>query len=155
MEGSRVLREQLEYYQARANEYDEWFFRQGRYDHGPEHRIAWFSEVALIEVALHQELQSGEVLELACGTGLWTQHLVRQHSRVVALDASPEAIAINRRRVQSSTVEHVVTDLFTWQPESRFDAVFFSFWLSHVPRIAFGRVWTNGGPSAKPEGPGV
>jgi 2-polyprenyl-3-methyl-5-hydroxy-6-metoxy-1,4-benzoquinol methylase len=152
MEGSRVLRDQLEYYQARANEYDEWFFRQGRYDHGPEHRTAWFSEVALIEAALHQELQSGEVLELACGTGLWTQHLVRQHSRVVALDASPEAIAINRRRVQSSVVEYVVTDLFTWQPEARFDAVFFSFWLSHVPRIEFERFWAKVGASLQPNG---
>jgi 2-polyprenyl-3-methyl-5-hydroxy-6-metoxy-1,4-benzoquinol methylase len=147
-----VLREQREYYQARANEYDEWFFRQGRYDHGPEHRTAWFREVALIEAALHQELQSGEVLELACGTGLWTQHLVRQHSRVVALDASPEAIAINRRRVQSSVVEYVVTDLFTWQPEARFDAVFFSFWLSHVPRIEFERFWAKVGASLKPKG---
>jgi 2-polyprenyl-3-methyl-5-hydroxy-6-metoxy-1,4-benzoquinol methylase len=152
MENNAVLREQLEYYQARAGEYDEWFLRQGRYDHGPEHRVGWFREVALLEAALHQELQSGEVLELACGTGLWTQHLVRQHSRVVAIDASPEAIAINRRRVQSSVVEYIVTDLFTWQPETRFDAVFFSFWLSHVPRNEFEKFWAKVGASLKPKG---
>jgi demethylmenaquinone methyltransferase/2-methoxy-6-polyprenyl-1,4-benzoquinol methylase len=147
-----VLREQVEYYRARASEYDEWFLRQGRYDHGPEHRAAWFGEVALIEAALHQELQSGEVLELACGTGLWTQQLVRQHARVVALDASPEAIAINRRRVQSRVVEYVLSDLFTWQPEARFDAVFFSFWLSHVPRNEFEVFWAKVAASLKPKG---
>ena len=83
MNDSDVLREQVAYYKARASEYDEWFLRQSRYDHGLEHRTAWFGEVALLEAALHRELQSGEVLELACGTGLWTQHLVRQHRRSV------------------------------------------------------------------------
>jgi 2-polyprenyl-3-methyl-5-hydroxy-6-metoxy-1,4-benzoquinol methylase len=152
MEDNHLLREQLEYYRARASEYDEWFLRQGRYDRGPEHRAAWFREVTLLEAALHQELPSGEVLELACGTGLWTQHLVRQHSRVVAVDASPEAIAINRRRVRSSAVEYAVTDLFAWQPEARFDAVFFSFWLSHVPRNEFEGFWAKVGASLKPKG---
>ena len=48
----------------------------------PAHRTAWFDELAVVEAALTQELQSGEVLELACGTGLWSQHLARRHSRV-------------------------------------------------------------------------
>ena len=38
MEEQELLGEQVEYYRARAEEYDEWFFRQGRYDRGPEHR---------------------------------------------------------------------------------------------------------------------
>ena len=152
MEDSQILKEQLEYYQARASEYDEWFLRQGRYDRGPDHRTSWFREVALVEAALQEELQSGEVLELACGTGLWTQHLVRQHSRVVAVDGSREAIAINRRRVQSDVVEYVLADLFTWQPEARFDAVFVGFWLSHVPRNEFDRFWATVAASLKPKG---
>jgi ubiquinone/menaquinone biosynthesis C-methylase UbiE len=152
MEDDHILREQVEYYRARANEYDEWFLRQGRYDRGPEHRTAWFDEVALVEAALKQELQPGDVLELACGTGLWTQHLVRHHSSVVAVDASPEAIAINRRRVQSDAVAYVVADLFTWQPEARFDAAFFGFWLSHVPLNEFERFWAKVAASLKPKG---
>jgi demethylmenaquinone methyltransferase/2-methoxy-6-polyprenyl-1,4-benzoquinol methylase len=106
MEERHLLREQVEYYQARAAEYDQWFLREGRYDRGPAHRAQWFSEVAVVEAALQDALPSGEVLELACGTGLWTQHLVKQHSRVVAIDASPEAIAINRERLQSGVVEY-------------------------------------------------
>ena len=139
--GDHILQEQVEYYRARANEYDEWFLRQGRYDRGPAHRTAWFDELAVVEAALAQELQSGEVLELACGTGLWTQHLARRHSRVLAVDASPEVIAVNRRRVQSDAVEYVVADLFTWDPGARFDAVFFGFWLSHVPPERFVAFW--------------
>jgi demethylmenaquinone methyltransferase/2-methoxy-6-polyprenyl-1,4-benzoquinol methylase len=152
MNGNKVLREQLEYYQARAGEYDEWFLREGRYDRGPEHRTEWFREAGLVEAALRDTLQSGEVLELACGTGLWTQHLVEQHSRVVAIDASLEAIAINRSRVRSDAVEYVVADLFNWQPIAQFDAVFFSFWLSHVPPEQFETFWTKVRASLKPSG---
>jgi SAM-dependent methyltransferase len=139
----RLLDEQLDYYRARAGEYDEWFLRQGRYDRGPKHREEWFGEIALIETALRRELQAGDVLELACGTGLWTRHLVQQHSCVVAIDGSPEAIAINRQRVNSDVVDYVVADLFSWQPKTRYDSVFFGFWLSHVPPDQFERFWAN------------
>jgi 2-polyprenyl-3-methyl-5-hydroxy-6-metoxy-1,4-benzoquinol methylase len=143
MNDSRLLGEQLEYYRARAGEYDEWFLREGRYDRGLDHRQAWFGEVALVETALRNELPRGEVLELACGTGLWTRHLADWHSRVVAIDGSPEVIAINRQRVHSNRVEYVVADVFTWQPAALFDAVFFGFWLSHVPSDQFETFWTN------------
>ena len=153
MDEREVLSEQVEYYRARAAEYDEWFLREGRYDRGPEHRAQWFGEVAVIEAALRDRLRSGEVLELACGTGLWTQHLVKQHSRVVAIDASPEAIAINRERLQSDVVEYVVADLFTWGPPAgRFDAVFFGFWLSHVPPECFDAFWASVRLALKPNG---
>lgn len=33
-----ILQEQIQYYRDRASEYDEWFFRQGRYDRGEAHR---------------------------------------------------------------------------------------------------------------------
>jgi hypothetical protein len=30
-----ILAEQIEYYEARAPEFDEWLERKGRYDYGP------------------------------------------------------------------------------------------------------------------------
>ena len=153
MEERDLLREQVEYYQARAAEYDEWFLREGRYDRGPEHRARWFREAAIVEAALQKALPSGDVLELACGTGLWSQHLVKQHSRVVAIDVSAEAIAINRERVDSNAVEYIVADLFDWTPPAgRFDAVFFGFWLSHVPPGHFDAFWETVRAALKPDG---
>ena len=75
MEDQLILDEQKAYYRARANEYDEWFLRQGRYDRGPEHRKQWLGEAAEIEAQLRSAIRGGDVLELACGTGLWTQRL--------------------------------------------------------------------------------
>jgi demethylmenaquinone methyltransferase/2-methoxy-6-polyprenyl-1,4-benzoquinol methylase len=137
----RILSEQIAYYRARATEYDEWFLREGRYDRGPEHRSAWFGEVAIIETALAHEHPHGAVLELACGTGIWTQRLIQTAKRVTAVDASPEVIALNRERLKSDRVDYLVADLFSWTPPTTYDFIFFSFWLSHVPRERLDAFW--------------
>jgi hypothetical protein len=52
-----VLEEQIAYYRSRAGEYDEWFLRQGRYDHGPEGNARWFAEVE--QVTRARDIRSG------------------------------------------------------------------------------------------------
>ena len=145
-----ILDEQIAYYRARASEYDEWFLRQGRYDRGEEHRQQWFAEVNTVEAALAAAGPSGDILELACGTGLWTRHLVTRAARLTAVDASPEVIAINRARVQSPIVTYVQADLFQWTPPAAVDFVFFGFWLSHVPRERFDAFWNTVGAALRP-----
>jgi demethylmenaquinone methyltransferase/2-methoxy-6-polyprenyl-1,4-benzoquinol methylase len=121
------------YYRARANEYDEWFYRRGRYDHGPQANARWFTEADEVFSALDALKIEGDVLELAPGTGIWTERLLRTAASITAVDASAEMIAINRTRVASDQVSYLQSDLFTWQPTHRYDAVCFCFWISHVP----------------------
>lgn len=149
---SDILQEQVQYYRERASEYDEWFFRQGRYDRGENHRQQWFSEVTEIEEALRSDTPAGDILELACGTGLWTQHLVPFATHLTAVDASPEVIALNQRRVASASVEYIVADLFNWTPNQQFDFIFFGFWLSHVPMEQFAPFWQMVKGALKPNG---
>src|SRR6266516_4195311 len=56
------------------------------------------------------------------------------NARWFAVDASAEMLAINQAKVASPRVSYVLADLFSWQPERVFDALFFGFWISHVPR---------------------
>ncbi len=128
-----ILKEQIAYYRARSGEYDDWFYRFNRYDHGDEINRQWFAEAAVVRHALESLGHFGDVLELAPGTGIWTQELVRRADHVTALDASQEMIAINRAKVGAGRVEYHQVDLFQWQPERQYDLVFFGFWLSHVP----------------------
>lgn len=137
----RLLGEQLAYYRARASEYDAWFLRQGRYDRGEAHAAQWFAEVEGLERALHTFGPQGDILELACGTGWWTERLARYGTSLTAVDASPEVIALNRQRLAGLPVTYLEADLFSWQPERTFDTVFFSFWLSHVPPERFAGFW--------------
>jgi ubiquinone/menaquinone biosynthesis C-methylase UbiE len=128
-----VLQRQIEYYRARAREYDEWFYRLGRYDHGEEYNRAWFQDVAALVERVGALGHQQKTLELAAGTGIWTKELVEISDQVVALDASPEVIAINREKVNSDRVTYQQVDLFQWMPDDTYDLVFMSFWMSHVP----------------------
>ena len=140
-----LLEGQLTYYRARAEEYDEWFLRRGRHDRGPEWNRRWFSELEEVRRELDRFGPTGRVLELACGTGLWTVELVRHASRVTAVDASPEVLEINRARLREAgleaSVRYVEANLFDWRPDDAHDAVFFGFWLSHVPPERFEAFW--------------
>lgn len=98
---------------------------------------------------------SGDVLELACGTGWWTERLARTARSLTCLDASPETIDVNRARLDAAGLArptYVVDDLFAWEPTGAYDAVFFSFWLSHVPRSAFETFWSKVARSLRPGG---
>jgi SAM-dependent methyltransferase len=140
-ETATPLREQLEYYRARAAEYDQWWLRQGRYDRGADNNAPWFAEAAAVSAALKAFGPAGRILELACGTGIWSEQLLPFASHLTAVDGSPEMLGITASRLRSPKVTCIEADLFNWQPAGQFDIVFFGFWLSHVPPERFDAFW--------------
>jgi demethylmenaquinone methyltransferase/2-methoxy-6-polyprenyl-1,4-benzoquinol methylase len=152
MTHEHLLSEMIDYYKARASEYDQWFMRQGRYDHGEEHAQRWWAEVAEVQAALAAFEPRGQVLELASGTGWWTEQLVRYADRITAVDTSAETIGLNKQRVDSPKVEYVQENIFEWRPAQVYDVVFFSFWLSHVPPERFDAFWALVAEATGPDG---
>ncbi|HEY2310822.1 MAG TPA: class I SAM-dependent methyltransferase [Gaiellaceae bacterium] len=130
------IAEQKRYYAERAPEYDDWWYRRGRFELEPERLARWRDDAAEAENALEALAPLGDVLELASGTGIWTRRLVELADRVVAVDANAETLALN-----TSEAELVQADVFDWRPAETFDLVFFSFWLSHVPEERFDEFW--------------
>ena len=116
-----ILGQQLAYYRARAAEYDQWWLRQGRYDRGSVLNTQWFGEGEEVAAALLAHGPFGRVLELACGTGIWTEQLLPFASDLTAVDGSPEMIAINAARLGSTRVRYIESDLFQWQPTDQFE----------------------------------
>jgi 2-polyprenyl-3-methyl-5-hydroxy-6-metoxy-1,4-benzoquinol methylase len=120
---------QLDYYRRRAAEYD----------------VTAYGDVAAARARIARlvaQLQpTGKVLEIACGTGMWTQALAEWADSVTAIDAAPEVLAIARDRVPSPIVSFEVADVFSWDLGERFDVIFFSAWLSHVPTTRFEQFW--------------
>jgi ubiquinone/menaquinone biosynthesis C-methylase UbiE len=111
------------YYAARADEYDSVYQK-------PERQ----ADLRQIEEWLPSVLSARTVLELACGTGYWTQFIAPVASSVVAIDSAPETLRIAERRVPASNVRFQVGDAYALpQNRSRFDAAFAGFWFSHVP----------------------
>jgi SAM-dependent methyltransferase len=139
----RIIQEQARYYEHRAPEYDDVWFRRGPYDLGPEGNRRWFEETAQLERAVDDLGATGVVLELACGTGIFTRRLVHRARRLIAVDAAAAMLAINRERVADPRVEYIHGDLFEWDPPAgvRFDLIFFAFLISHIPPARFTEFW--------------
>lgn len=142
-----LLREQIAYYRAFAPEYDRYFDDPLGWDEWNRRRMPELERA----VRRLREAVSGErVLEIACGTGWWTERLAPVASSVTAVDAAPEAIQIARSRAPD--VDYVETDIFSWQPDARYDVVFFGYWLSHVPQERFEVFWDLVGRALSREG---
>lgn len=141
-----LLDEQIRYYRARASEYDATSMP-------PEGPMA--ASLRRVQAAVAALGIRGRVLELAAGTGQWTELLVQTASELTAVDASPEMLRLNADKVRDSSVRYVVSDVFELEPRAEWDVVFFSAWLSHVPSSHFAAFWALVGGLLAPGGRAV
>ena len=149
----RQLAEQIRYYRVRAPEYDAWAERRGTYDRGSQND-GWQAEKQRLLAALADFDATGDVLEIAGGTGQWTEQLIRCADTLTVVDAALEAVEHNRQKLADHTdrVHYHVTDFFDWDPPQQYDVVFFSYWLSHVPPERFDAFWERVARCLKPNG---
>jgi SAM-dependent methyltransferase len=131
-----VLDEQQRYYDERAAEYDDWWYRRNAFDEGPDANARWLAEAGLVDDALGVAGLAGDVLELAAGTGIWSQKLLKSARTLTLVDGSAHMLARNPATADRR-VRTVRADIFAWRAERTFDAVLFGFWISHVPRDLF------------------
>jgi SAM-dependent methyltransferase len=113
-----------DYYAARAPEYDRVYLK-------PERQ----ADLREIRRWLPTVFRGKSVLEVACGTGYWTQYLVPAAKDMLAIDASVETLQFARARVATGQVEFVVGDAYKLPATaSGFESAFAGFWFSHVPK---------------------
>ena len=142
----QLLADQVRYYRARAAEFDRTAYGEALDSHGkPKSPLDDARVVGQLDVR-------GDVLELACGTGAWTQHLAKTADTVLAVDVTAEMIARARPKIRTSNVTFVQADAFTWSPNRQFDAIFFGFFLSHIPPQMFDGFWRHLEPMLAPGG---
>jgi SAM-dependent methyltransferase len=119
-----------EYYAARAAEYDEVYRKPERQD-----------DLARLKQLLPPLVAGKRVLEIAAGTGYWTQVLASTAAEIVATDLNAETIAIAAQRdygpapVALRTADAYELDAVPGE----FDLVFCGFWWSHVARADIAR----------------
>ena len=126
--------EMVHYYAARAGEYDDWYRRRGRYSHGPEADAAWRSDLDAAALWLRGRGFHGEIVELAAGTGWWSQILAGAGHLAIS-DAALEPLDIARARLEAAghSAEFEIRDAWA-EPDRSVDGVFTGFWISHVDR---------------------
>lgn len=122
------------YHEARAPEYDDWYLRRGRYSRGAIHDTAWNAELDTAGRWLDAQPMSGEIVELAAGTGWWSP-LLASKGELSMYDAVAAPLERARERLVAHHLRAHLHVRDAWaEPDRQVDAVFAGFWLSHVER---------------------
>ena len=114
-----------DYYAERAAEYDEIYLK-------PERQ----ADLARLRELLPPLVAGKNVLEIAAGTGFWTQVLATTASGITATDVNAETTAIAAQRDYGpAPVALRTADAYRLDTvPGEFDLVFCGFWWSHIPR---------------------
>jgi ubiquinone/menaquinone biosynthesis C-methylase UbiE len=146
-----ILNEQIAYYRARASEYDQTVLGSSL-DPAGGRRDQFPGGLAEARDLLSQQGPFHNALELACGTGIWTEVLTTIADNITVIDAAPEMLAIVRQKLGDDRITYRQADLLSWQPDEQHDLVFFAFWLSHVPPEALDSMLANAARALAPGG---
>lgn len=112
------------YYKERAPVYD----RVYQY---PERQ----KDLRFLENYIAEQLQGLDVLEVAAGTGYWSQFINRTADSLLATDATLEALElINQRTLHRPIVTKLVDAYSLEQLSNSYTGFFSGLWLSHVPK---------------------
>jgi demethylmenaquinone methyltransferase/2-methoxy-6-polyprenyl-1,4-benzoquinol methylase len=89
-----------------------------------------------LKAAYQAAFRGHSVLEVAAGTGYWTEVVARTARTVLATDVNPWLVESTRNRLHSlSNVQFRVADAYSLETVSEsFSAAFAQFWWSHIPR---------------------
>lgn len=112
------------YYKARAPIYDRVYAYPERQE-----------DLRFLEKYIPEQFVGLDVLEIAAGTGYWTQFIAETANSIHATDAVGETLKFIQLRSISKPVVTTVTDAYSlMEVATTFTGVFAGLWLSHVPK---------------------
>ncbi len=111
------------YYKERAPIYDRVYSYPERQE-----------DLRFLEKYIPDQFASLNIIEVAAGTGYWTQFISRKADSILATDATIETLVQIQQRPLINRVQTQVVDAYSiGQLPQKFDGVFAGLWLSHVP----------------------
>lgn len=109
------------YYNYRAKEYDRVYLI-------PEEQDDLVKATAIFQQLFRQK----QVLEIACGTGYWTEQIAATAFSILATDINASVVEIAKNRKQFDNVVFEVADMYSLSPKPTFNALFGGFIWSHI-----------------------
>ena len=119
------MKKQVEYYKKRAEEYDLVYQK-------PERQ----TDLKLVKAYLRKQFKGQSIIEIACGTGYWTEVLSKQAKYIWASDINQEVIDIAKaKNYLGAKVDFELKDLKDLKKISNdFEGLFGGFIWSHIRR---------------------
>jgi SAM-dependent methyltransferase len=123
-----------QYYSKRAAEYEQIYEKPER-----QHELEW------LRSRIPALFRGRTVLEVACGTGYWTQFIARTAAKVHACDINEAVLEIARDKpIPRQRVSFFKADAITLEGvPPGCDAAFAGFWWSHVKKSDLARFVRN------------
>jgi SAM-dependent methyltransferase len=113
----------VDYYAKRAPEYDRIYEK-------PERQ----GDLGSLRETIRETFRGADVLEIACGTGYWTQDLAEVARSVTAVDLNESVLQIARRRRGAERVQFETADVYALPELPPGSACLSAFWWSHMPK---------------------
>lgn len=112
----------VSYYKDRAKEYEKIYSK-------PERQEDLKSAASILQEIFADK----QVLEIACGTGYWTEKIAAKASSIMATDINETVIEIAAKKDYSNKqVSFEIADMYHFPEHTKFDSLFGGFIWSHI-----------------------
>lgn len=110
------------YYEDRAKEYEKIYARPERQE-----------DLKRSTIILQELLGNKTVLEIACGTGYWTEKIAQTATSILATDIGEKVLEVARaKKISAKKVTFLLSDLFELNLKSKYESLFGGFIWSHI-----------------------
>ena len=112
------------YYAKRALEYENIYLLPERQEY-----------IKKSKALLKKYFENKNVLEIACGTGYWTETISEVSKNIFAIDINNEVLEIARNKKYHCKVDFIQDDTYELgKVKDKYESIFAGFWFSHIPK---------------------
>jgi 2-polyprenyl-3-methyl-5-hydroxy-6-metoxy-1,4-benzoquinol methylase len=111
------------YYKERAKEYEQVYLKPERQE-----------DIQSTTTLLLEQFFEKTVLEIACGTGFWTERIAQTATSVLAMDINETVLEVaKQKKYTNAPVTFERADIFNYCSAHKYEALFGAFIWSHIP----------------------
>ncbi|MBP6811714.1 MAG: class I SAM-dependent methyltransferase [Saprospiraceae bacterium] len=111
----------VSYYKDRAQEYEKVYLK-------PERQNDLQKATTILQSLFLQK----KVVEIACGTGYWTERIADTATSILATDINKSVIEIAENKHYKNQVTFELSDIYNCSFDKKYDGVFGGFIWSHI-----------------------
>lgn len=112
----------VSYYKERAEEYEKIYSKPERQE-----------DLKSAAIILQEIFADKQVLEIACGTGYWTEKIAVTATSIFATDINESVIEIAKKKdFSSKQVSFGIADIYNFSGNNTFESLFGGFIWSHI-----------------------
>jgi ubiquinone/menaquinone biosynthesis C-methylase UbiE len=112
----------VSYYKDRAEEYEKIYSKPERQD-----------DLKTATEILQNIFTGKNVLEIACGTGYWTERITKSAVSILATDINEAVINVAKRKnIANEKVSFGVADMYHFPEQGKYESLFGGFIWSHI-----------------------